>query len=76
MATATQSSCQKSGGVTLREASWLMPGGEERSKVFLSLNAFALKHVSLFKEEHSTCLDGNCCICKTCIGFAQIFRCC
>lgn len=82
MARATQSSCQKPGGVTLRETSWLIAEGGERilqrdhEQVLLSLNAFALKHVSLFKEEHSTCLDGNCCFCKTCIDFPQVFRCC
>lgn len=81
MATATQSSYQKPGGVTLREASWLIHGEGERilqrdhEQVFLSINAFALKHVS-FKEEHSMCLDRKRCICKTCIDFAQIFSCC
>lgn len=78
MSTATQSSCQKPGGVTLREATQLIPGGRERvlqrdhEQVLLSLNTFALKHVSLFKE-HSTCLYGNGCIYKICTDFAQIF---
>lgn len=64
------------------EASWLIHGEGERilqrdyEQVFLSINAFALKHVSLFKEEHSMCLDRKRCICKTCINFAQIFSCC
>lgn len=56
MATATQSSCQKPDGLTLRGASWLIPGGGDRilqrdhEQVLLSLNAFALKHVCLKKS--------------------------